>query len=84
MRGVTVFVRAMADNFLFIRNRPCPSSDEIEDLQLVPAPGLWAFIALNVLLQCVGVVAIGAAICAGRLLARERCAGRFGGSFGFR
>ena len=62
-----------------------PFLDEIEDLQLVPAPGLWAFVALNVLLQCVGVVAIGAAIGAGagRLLARERRAGRFGGSFSF-
>ena len=51
----------------------------------MPAPGLWVFIALNVLLQCVGVVAIGAAIGAGagRLLARERRAGRFGGSFSF-
>ena len=67
-----------------------PFLDEIEDLQLVPAPGLWAFVALNVLLQCVGVVAIGAAIGAGRLRlladtgrARERRAGRFGGSFSF-
>ena len=44
-----------------------PFLDEIVDLQLVPAPWLWVFIALNVLLQCVGIVAIGAAIGAGRL-----------------
>jgi hypothetical protein len=48
------------------------------------------FAALHVLLQCVDIVATGAAIGAGRLRllagtgrARERRAGRFGGSFSF-